>query len=210
MDETTHMCACERQIAIGRTNGGAPTGDCARVVSRKHGETLCFLGDVTGQDSRAADYAREVEVRVGELAGHMSPGALLTSLNSALEAAWPSDMFVSAVCLDLNLETGRGTIALAGQMRLLVRSPTSTFWLDVKAGPALGVLAEQRYPERTFVLGIDDLLVMVTDGITDPLTTDLGSAGSCGPRAHRQRRTARPQGALRFAPAGGGAVETER
>jgi serine phosphatase RsbU (regulator of sigma subunit) len=107
----------------------------------------------------------------------MSPGALLAKLNAALEAAWPSDLFVSAVCLVIDPQRGRATIALAGQMPPLVRNPSSTRWLRMEAGPALGILAEQRYPERDIVLGARDLLVVVTDGVTDPLASDMDLLG---------------------------------
>ena len=141
------------------------------VVTRADGGALCFLGDVSGHDSRAAARAEELQARVRDLAAWMSPGALLSSLNTTLAATWPPDMFVSAVCLTLDAQRPRTTIAIAGQLPPIVRTPSSVRWIRMKAGPALGLQAEQRYAESTFVLGADDVLVAVTDGVTDPLAT---------------------------------------
>ena len=111
------------------------------------------------------------------IADWMTPGALLSQLNSELEAVWPSDLFVSAVCLSFDSRTGRGTIALAGQLPPVVKSRWTTSALDVTAGPPLGVLAGERYPEGEFGLGFGELLVAVTDGITDPLANDVDLLG---------------------------------
>lgn len=160
------------RFAIGRANAGEPSGDCARVFFRRDDAALCFLGDVTGHDARATGLARELEGQVSAMADWMTPGALLSRLNSELEAAWPSDLFVSAVCLSFDSRTGRGTIALAGQLPPVVKSRWTTSALDVTAGPPLGVLAGECYPEEQFGLGLGELLVAVTDGITDPLASD--------------------------------------
>jgi serine phosphatase RsbU (regulator of sigma subunit) len=167
----------ETRIAIGRATPDTPSGDCAHVVRRRDDVVLCFLGDVCGHDSRAAAHARDLESRVRELAQWMSPGPLLATLNGALEAVWPSDMFVSAVCFAVDLQTGRVKIALAGQMPPLVRSRSSICWLEMKAGAALGALRDQSYPERELVLGVDDLLIAATDGVTDPLATEVDVLG---------------------------------
>ena len=161
----------QQQIAIGRASVHSSSGDCARVFSRSDGIALCFLGDVTGHGPQAALLARDLETRVSQLAARMSPGALLSSLNDALEAQWPAELFVSAVCFSFDFLTGAGTIALAGQMPPVVRSHSSSTPLDGHAGPALGILPGQIYQESEFVLGVGDLLVAVTDGVTDPLAT---------------------------------------
>jgi sigma-B regulation protein RsbU (phosphoserine phosphatase) len=115
---------------------------------------------------------------VSELAHWSSPGALLVALNAAVEASWPSDVFVSAICLLLDPRTGHGTIAVAGQVAPIVRGPSCCRTLEVNAGPALGLLAEQTYPELRFSLGADDVLVAVTDGVTDRFATGSDLLGT--------------------------------
>jgi serine phosphatase RsbU (regulator of sigma subunit) len=169
--------AGQPRIAIGRANDDERSGDCVRVFFRRQGAALCFLADVAGHDAKAARLARELEALVAATADWMAPGALLSWLNSELEAAWPADLFVSAVCLSFDPQTGRGTAALAGQLPPVVRSPWTTSALDVTAGPPLGVLADERYTEREFGLCPGELLVAVTDGITDPLASDVDLLG---------------------------------
>ena len=138
---------------------------------------MCFLGDVAGHDERAASLAQELETLVSSRADWMTPGFLLSRLNSDLEAVWPSDVFVSAVCFSFDSRTGRGSIALAGQLPPLVRTARTTCAIDVVAGAPLGVLADERYHEREFGLRGGDLLVAVTDGITDPLASRMDHLG---------------------------------
>jgi serine phosphatase RsbU (regulator of sigma subunit) len=177
MDHSANRCRRESRFAIGRANGDLPSGDCARVFLRREGGALCFLGDVSGHDASAARLARELEARVSAIADWMAPGALLSRVNAELEAVWPPDLFVSAVCFSFHSRTGRGTIALAGQLPPVVKSRWSASVLDVTAGPPLGVLAGERYPENEFGLGLGELLVAVTDGIADPLASDVDLLG---------------------------------
>jgi len=122
--------------------------------------------------------AGEIGALVREMAAWMTPGPLLCRLNAELAATWSPDLFVSAVCLSFDPDTRRGTIALAGQMPPVIRRPGTTAVLDVAAGLPLGVLDGERYREREFDLAADELLVAVTDGITDPLASDVDPLGT--------------------------------
>ena len=185
--------------------------DCDRARQRRPGErrlrarffgrdggALCFLGDVTGHDAKAAALARELEALVTEMAPRMAPGALLSWLNAELEAAWPPDLFVSAVCFSFDADTQRGAIALAGQMPPVIRSPWTAAALDVTAGPPLGILAGERYRERRFGLSTGELLVAVTDGITiRSRTTPTRSERRPSPGSSATRRPTRTRSARR-------------
>jgi serine phosphatase RsbU (regulator of sigma subunit) len=163
---------------IGRANDNHRGGDCARVFFRREDAVMCFLGDVTGHDERAASLARELEMLVSSRADRTTPGVLLSRLNADLESAWRSDVFVSAVCFSFDSRSGRGSVAVAGQLPPLVRTARTTSAIDVIVGPPLGILADQRYRESEFGLRTGDLLVAVTDGITDPLASDLDLLGT--------------------------------
>jgi serine phosphatase RsbU (regulator of sigma subunit) len=167
----TDTLTCDHWIAMARANAAQPSGDCAQVAARPDGQTLFFLGDVAGHDARAAGFARELDVLVSDLARSSGPAALLTHLNLALEAAWPADVFVSAVCFSLDPLTGEGSIAVAGQLPPIVKGPSSSWPVSVRPGPTLGVVAEHDYEESALALLAGDFLVAVTDGITDPLGT---------------------------------------
>lgn len=177
MNLTSDSLLSERWIAIGRTNAATRSGDCARVVSRPAGRTLFFLGDVAGHDARAARLAVELDARVWDLAASSGPAALLTNLNVALEANWPPDVFVSAVSFTLDPLTGRGSIAVAGQLPPIMKGPSSARPLAAPSGPPLGVVPDHGYAESAFTLLAGELLVAVTDGITDPLGTGTDRLG---------------------------------
>jgi len=171
MDRIENSFAYDQWAAVVQASLRAGGGDCARIVSRPDGRTLFFIGDVAGHDARAAALAIELNTRVSHLARWSSPGTLLQELNAAIEANWPADVFVSAICFLLDPATGRGTIAAAGQVPPIIRSASGCRTVDLHAGPALGLVADERYPERPFMLEAGEILVAVTDGITDPFAT---------------------------------------
>jgi len=159
------------RVAIAHAQPSSTSGDCARVSTGRGGETVCFLGDVAGHGPEAAALARDLEARVARLAGILPCGALLGALNAAVESTWPTDRFVSAVCFAYDAWTGRGAVAVAGQLPPFIKRMGATYPLEVVAGPALGLLPHQRYPQSEFFLAPGDVLVAVTDGVTDALAT---------------------------------------
>jgi serine phosphatase RsbU (regulator of sigma subunit) len=159
----------EHWIAIKQRNCAAGGGDCVRVVTQRDGLILFFVGDVAGHDARSAQLARELDTQDLTLAGALRPGILLSTLSAIVEARWPSDVFVCAVCFAIDPLTGEASIATAGQLPPIVKSLSSASPLEVQGGPPLGVMATHRYAEEAFKLEPDEILVTVTDGITDPL-----------------------------------------
>ena len=171
MDATEISFAYEHWAAFIQSSHCAASGDCVRIVSLRDGRALFFVGDVAGHDARAAGLALELDGLVSHLAPWASPGALLGELNAVVEASWPSDVFVSAICFLLDPATGRGTIAAAGQVPPVVRRASGCREVEMRTGPALGLVGDQRYLESAFILEAGDVLVAVTDGITDPFAT---------------------------------------
>ena len=158
------------RIAVGHANQDQPGGDCARVFRRPNGEVLCFLGDVSGHDEQATRLAWQLGSFVSARAA-MTPGPMLSLLNAELHATWSDHLFVSAICLSFDARTGRGRMAVAGQLPPIIKTPWDASVLDVTAGPPLGVLTHERYREWDFGLSAGELLVAVTDGVTDPLAS---------------------------------------
>ena len=170
-EATETSFADEQWAAFVQASPRGGSGDCARIVPRRDGRALFFIGDVAGHDPRAVALAGDLDARISHLARWASPGALLEELNTAVEAGWPSDTFVSAICFLLDPLTGRGIIAVAGQVPPVIKSDSGCRTVEVSTAPALGLVADQGYPERAFMLEAGDVLVAVTDGITDPFAT---------------------------------------
>lgn len=163
-------------VAVGRRHADEPGGDFAIVAPSWDGHIFCLLGDVTGHGRHAARFASELDRFVRDFAKRLHPGALLGELNALIEAGWAPNIFVSAVCLSLDAEHGCGTVAVAGQLPPVVRTRT-THPLAIVSGPPLGVVSGQVYLDTPFELADGDVMVLVTDGITDPLGTDLDALG---------------------------------
>ena len=164
------------RVAIGRRHAGEPGGDVAIVVSARDDGVFCFLADVTGNGARASRFARELEELVRALAPDIAPGALLVEVNARLAVAWIPGVFASAACLWLDAARGWGTIAIAGHIPPVVRA-TRTRPLAICAGPMLGVFDGQTYSEAAFELDDGEVLVLVTDGVSDPLATSFDALG---------------------------------
>jgi sigma-B regulation protein RsbU (phosphoserine phosphatase) len=164
------------RVAVGRRHAGEPGGDIAIVVPGWDDDVFCFLGDVTGHGAPASRFARELEELVRQRAARLSPGALLVEVNARLANTWRPDVFASAVCLWLDAAHGWGTIAVAGQLPPAVRT-TSTRALPIPSGPPLGMFLDQAYSEHPFELADGEVMVLVTDGVTDPLGTELDALG---------------------------------
>lgn len=160
---------CDHWIAIRQRSFGGDGGDCVRVVSQRGALLLFFVGDVAGHDARAAQLAHDLDTLVLRLAPASRPGLLLSTLNAIVEAEWPPDAFVCAVCFALDPLTGEAWIATAGQLPPIVKSSSSALRVEVHGGPPLGMVAAHRYAENAFKLARDEILVAVTDGITDLL-----------------------------------------
>jgi sigma-B regulation protein RsbU (phosphoserine phosphatase) len=164
------------RIAIGRRHADEPGGDLAIVVPGWKDDVFCFLGDVMGHGTRAGRFAQELEALVRTLAERLSPGDLLGELNARMEAGGLPNVFASAVCLSLDAARGWGTVAVAGQFPPVVRT-TTTRLLSVASGPPVGVFPNQVYSEAQFELSDGDVMVLVTDGVTDPFATERDPLG---------------------------------
>ena len=156
---------------MAQADAPSESGDCVHMVSRNDGRELFFLADVAGHDARAARVAGELGGCVLDLARQERPGSLLSILNATLAGGWPPDLFVCAVCFWLDPQSGEGAIAAAGQLPPIVKHASSSRPVEVNAEPPLGVVGGHSYAERAFELAAGDVLVAVTDGVTDPLAS---------------------------------------
>jgi len=160
-------------------------GDFFEVFEHASGQVSTVVADVCGNGAAAAQIAARVRPFLHHsLACGESPGRVLAALNEALVAEAlvdrGVDRFVAAVAVRVDVNTGVAQIACAGHLGPFVRRASGRVQLvDRATGVPLGLVAGERYEEVGLRLGPDDALVLVTDGITDPLATDgdpLGEA----------------------------------
>jgi serine phosphatase RsbU (regulator of sigma subunit) len=155
-------------------------GDLVDVMDGDAGWFAC-VADVTGHGVAAGVFMGmfKTAVRSGlEEAGTL--GELLTRINRRLMPLKQPQMFVTAACLRLGAG-GALEYALAGHPPILhisARTNTSAWITD--GGIAVGLIDSTRFESRTCGLDPGDVLIVVTDGLTevfDRAGHDLGLEG---------------------------------
>lgn len=157
-------------------------GDFFEVFEHAGGTVSTVVADVCGNGAAAARVAARIRPFLHHsLARGESPGRVLAALNDGLVDGGLADRFVTAVAVRVDVRTGVVEIACAGHLGPFVRRASGRVQsIDRATGVPLGLVAGERYDEIALRLDPEDALVLVTDGVTDPLSTagdPLGEAG---------------------------------
>jgi serine phosphatase RsbU (regulator of sigma subunit) len=149
-------------------------GDFFEVFEHASGRVSTVVADVCGNGAAAAQIAARIRPFLHHsLALGESPGRVLEGLNDALVAEGLADRFVTAVAVRVDVQSGAVEISCAGHLGPFVRRASGRVQLvDRASGVPLGLMPGERYDEISIRLAPEDALVLVTDGITDPLSTD--------------------------------------
>jgi len=100
------------------------------------------------------------------------PGKILTFANQHLHGKRLEGTFVTAFLAHFDHETRTLKYARAGHPPPVVKSPgqhSSVRRLDDVGGIPLGIVSDIEYDDGTVTLGMDETLVMFTDGVTEAL-----------------------------------------
>jgi phosphoserine phosphatase RsbU/P len=164
---------------------GHAGGDFFEIIQHRDGHVSTLVADVCGNGPTAAVPVSRLRWLVRQhLAGGDTPGGLLSKLNDAIISVDTPDLFVTAVCVQVDPQSGAVTVASAGHLGPFIkRASGDAQEMVMSAGAALGILSDQGYAEKRIDLEPQDAIVLVTDGITDPLGTassPLGQAGLLG------------------------------
>ena len=167
-------------------------GDFFEIIQHRTGHVSTVVADVCGDGPRAAvPVSRLRWLLRQQLARGEAPAAVLSTLNEAIVAGDAPDMFVTAVCVQIDPQSGLAVVASAGHLGPFIkRARGAVEEVATAGGTALGIEAAQSYPETHIELDAEDALVLVTDGITDPLGTASSPLGQAGLLAELAR--ARP------------------
>lgn len=167
-------------------------GDFYEVIQHRNGLVTTVMADVCGNGPAAAAPVSKLRwVLRQQLARGDSPADVLATLNDWIVAQKTHDLFVTAVCVRIDPLSGRVDIASAGHLGPFIkRADGSAREVALAVGIALGILPSQVYQQTKLDLESEDALVLVTDGITDPLGTTGNPLGQAGLVAALER--ARP------------------
>jgi serine phosphatase RsbU (regulator of sigma subunit) len=157
-------------------------GDFFEIVQHRDGHVSALLADVCGNGpSAAVPVSRLRWLLLQHLARGEAPGGVLALLNDAIIAGNEPDLFVTAVCAQIDPQSGSVDVASAGHLGpFLKRAGGDAQEPGMATGAALGIMPDQVYEQTRFELESEDALVLVTDGITDPLGTASSPLGQAG------------------------------
>lgn len=128
------------------------------------------VGDVAGKGVPASLFMALSKTLCKSLAlrQHVPLDALITTVNQEIARDNPAALFVTAIAGILDVRTGAMELCSAGhEAPILLRQGTAPCSLTVAGGPPLCVLEDFAYPSSFIQLQADDLLLMMTDGITE-------------------------------------------
>jgi len=148
-------------------------GDFFEVFEHASRSVSTVVADVCGNGAAAAQVAARIRPFLHHsLARGESPGRVLAALNEALVDEALADRFVTAVAVRIDVLTGLVEVACAGHLGPFVRRSSGRVQaIDRALGVPLGLVPGEVYEEIRVRLEPEDALVLVTDGITDPLSS---------------------------------------
>jgi serine phosphatase RsbU (regulator of sigma subunit) len=155
-------------------------GDFFEVFQHADGRVSIVVADVCGSGPLVAPIAAEIRPALhAALARGDSPGRVLAALNDDLTGLGAPDRFVTAVAVRLDARLCVAEVACAGHLGPFVRRADGFAEATSDAtGVPLGLLSGESYVETMLDLAAGDTLVLVTDGITDPLSADDDPLGA--------------------------------
>ncbi len=128
------------------------------------------VGDVSGKGIPSALFMAAIKtlIRSGAIQGE-EPSALLTRINSELARENPQFMFATVWFGVLDLRTGSVKFANGGHNFPFVISDGSTVQVQEVHGPLVGPIKGASWQQGTLQIGIDDKLVVYSDGVTEAM-----------------------------------------
>jgi adenylate cyclase len=133
-----------------------------------------IVGDVAGKGVPASLFMALSKTLCKSLAlrQRVPLDVLITALNHEVARDNPQALFVTAIAGILDVRTGEVELCSAGhEAPILLRSSTAPCSLTVTGGPPLCVLEDFAYPVDRMQLQSGDLLLMMTDGVTEAQDT---------------------------------------
>jgi CHASE2 domain-containing sensor protein/serine phosphatase RsbU (regulator of sigma subunit) len=131
---------------------------------------LFIVGDVAGKGVPASLFMALSQTLCKSLAlrQRVPLDTLLTAMNQEISRNNAGALFVTAIAGILDVRTGELELCSAGhEAPILLRSGTAPCALAVTGGPPLCVVEDYVYPAETRRLLSGDLLLMMTDGVTE-------------------------------------------
>jgi serine phosphatase RsbU (regulator of sigma subunit) len=170
------------QVATKQSAQFGAGGDFFEVFQNADGRVSAVVADVCGNGAAAALVAARVRPFLHRsLVRGESPRQVLEALNEGLLRDGPLERFVTAVAIRIDVASGKAEVACAGHLGPFVRRGSGRVQVVERVmGVPLGLIEGEIYQQINLTLSPGDALVLVTDGVTDPLSTDGDPLGEDG------------------------------
>ena len=143
-------------------------GDFYDMIVAPDGRPFVVIGDVAGKGIEAATKTSMIRYSVRALvAAGFSPGAVLAELNRLVCATGESSDIVTLWLGAIEPDAGRVVWADGGHPPGLLRHKDGAIDSLDPTGPLLGAIPAAEYEEKACELGVGDMIVLYTDGVTE-------------------------------------------
>jgi sigma-B regulation protein RsbU (phosphoserine phosphatase) len=145
---------------------GKVSGDMYYFVEPARATVGVLIGDVSGKGISAAMYMAKAASDFRYMArASVAPADVLDRLNMELLNS-PRGMFLTAIYMTVDLDTGTLDVAAAGHPPFLLIRDGEVTVMDVASGPPLGIMPVE-YPTTKIALGDEARIFLLTDGVYD-------------------------------------------
>ena len=148
-------------------------GDIYGWLPMKDGRTLFWIADATGHGASAAllTTLSKLLFHYGSVE-HDGPATIMQSVNNDFRGIFGARSFMTAMCVALDPQTGRGSVVGAGHPPLLLTRKRGERELLGSVAPPLGLAEGPQFVETGFMLSAGDAFVLYTDGVFGPAGED--------------------------------------
>lgn len=156
------------RIAIEFNPADEIAGDFVDVITCPNGDTLLCVADVVGHGIHAAMGSAMLKALL--LAAHRtetSPAKILSEINERYWAASLPEDFATMILVRISGKTGHAVYASAGHEAGFIRDRSGRCKVVSSTGLVLGLDPQAAYEEAAFTLNPGDLLVLLSDGVTE-------------------------------------------
>jgi sigma-B regulation protein RsbU (phosphoserine phosphatase) len=132
-----------------------------------HPDRMFFwIADATGHGASAALLTTLTKLLFHHgISENDSPGAIMAAVNNEFQGIFGARSFMTAMCVGLDLEAGRISVAGAGHPPLLIARRSGKTELIASSAPPLGLVEQPQFEETAVQLQAGDSFVLYTDGL---------------------------------------------
>ncbi|MBR2714882.1 MAG: SpoIIE family protein phosphatase [Ruminococcus sp.] len=146
-------------------NNGELCGDCINYFNNGMGSTVAILSDGMGTGGRAAvDSNMAVSIMSKLIKAGLTYDCSLQVVNSSLMIKSEDESMATLDIVDFNLFTGKARFYKSGACTTYIRKNNKILKKDMSSLP-IGILNEVKFSKDEVKLGVDDVVLIVSDGV---------------------------------------------